>query len=169
MRVLTPKGRHYGNFLSFKFHWALLACLRWSLRTLGLPWVLFGRPLGHHLQPSGIHWGASGASLGSICRLWGSIEAPLGAFGGHWGSLVVGVTFGAFLTFLTFLSRLNCLVIFWKEKTPNTYPKCENISVFVIQIDYSQPTSFPQKRNIKFVCIFAGLKALHINSFTRFM
>jgi len=46
---------------------------------------IFGRPLGLHLSPLGLHWGASGASLGSICRLWGSIGAPLGVIGGHFG------------------------------------------------------------------------------------
>ena len=65
----------YHNFLSFRFHWALLACLRWSLGTLGLPWV----PLDCH--PSGLHRGTSGALLGSICRLRGSIETPLGVIG----------------------------------------------------------------------------------------
>ena len=61
----------YGIFLSFRFHRAVWACLRWSLGTLGLPWV----PLDGH--------------RGSICHLWGSIGAPLGrqwapfvAFGG---------------------------------------------------------------------------------------
>jgi len=29
----------YRIFLSFRFHWALFACLRWSLGTLGLPWM----------------------------------------------------------------------------------------------------------------------------------
>ena len=67
MRVLISKGRHYGNFLGFRFHWALLACLRWSLGTLGLPWV----PLDGHSA--------------SICHLWGSIGAPLGIIGGHFG------------------------------------------------------------------------------------
>jgi len=71
--------------------------------VFGDPWAAlgaFGRPLGLHLSPSGVHWHASGASLGSICRLWGSIEAPLGAFGGHWGSRVASL-FGVFLTVLT--------------------------------------------------------------------
>ena len=72
-------------FLSFKFHWALLACLRWSLGTLGLPWV-----------PLDGHWG-------SICHLWGSIGAPLErrwapfvAVGGPLGRLlgVIGFKFG---------------------------------------------------------------------------
>jgi len=53
---LHPKGRHYRIFLNFRLHWALLACLRWSLGTLGVPWV----PLD-----------------GSICHLWGSMGAPL--------------------------------------------------------------------------------------------
>ena len=75
---------YYRFFLSFRFHWALLACLRWSLGTLGLPWV-----------PLDGHWG-------SISHLWGSIGAPLerhwapfvacggslDAFRGHWGSLL---------------------------------------------------------------------------------
>jgi len=58
MRVLSSKGRHYGNFLTFRFHWALLACLRWSLGTLGLPWM-----------PLDCLWA-------SICHPRGSIGAP---------------------------------------------------------------------------------------------
>ena len=57
--------------------------------VFGDPWaalVAFGRPLGLHLSPVRIHWGASGASVGSICRLRGSIGAPLGVIGGHFGS-----------------------------------------------------------------------------------
>jgi len=71
------------------------------------PWAAlgaFGRPLGLHLSPLGFHWGASGASLGSICRLWGSIGAPLGIMGAHvgghlwdFGSLGVIGYFGFFL------------------------------------------------------------------------
>ena len=56
--------------------------------VVGDPWAAFGafgRPLGLHLSPLGFHWGASGASLGSICRLWGSIGAPLGVIGDHFG------------------------------------------------------------------------------------
>jgi len=67
MKVLTSKGRQYGNFLSFRFHWALLAGLRWSLGTLGLPCV-----------PLDGHWG-------SFCHLWGSIGAPLER---HWAPFV---------------------------------------------------------------------------------
>ena len=77
----------YRSFLSFKFHWALLACLRLSLGTLGLPWV-----------PLDGHWG-------SICHLGSSTEAPLehhwapfaafgdalDAFGGHCGSLLASL------------------------------------------------------------------------------
>jgi len=75
----------YRIFSSFRLHWVLSACLRWSLGTLGLPWV-----------PLDGHWG-------SICHLGGSISAPperhlapfaafggpLDAFGGHCGSPVV--------------------------------------------------------------------------------
>jgi len=63
----------YRIFLSFRFHWALLACLWWSLGTPGLPWVPFDG-----------HWG-------SICHLWGPIGAPLGR---HWAPFVA---FGAAL------------------------------------------------------------------------
>jgi len=79
MTVLTSKGRQYGIFLSVRFHWALLACLRWPLGTFGLPWMPLDGRWGSicHLR------GSIGASLGSICRLWGSIEAPLGVLGGH--------------------------------------------------------------------------------------
>jgi len=67
--------------------------------VFGDPWAAldaFGRPLGRHLSPSGVHWGASVASLGSICRLWGSIGSPLGVIGGHFGShsaITLGVVF----------------------------------------------------------------------------
>jgi len=57
--------------------WAAFGCLR---TAIGAPFVTFGGNLG-----------ASGVSLGSICRLWGSIWAPfgiwapLGVVGGHFG------------------------------------------------------------------------------------
>jgi len=83
----------YHHFLRFKFHRARLACRRWSLGTVGLPWV-----------PLDGHWG-------SICHLWGSIGAPLGrhwapfvAFGDppgrRWGSLVINL--GSMLRFKLF-------------------------------------------------------------------
>ena len=56
--------------------------------VFGDPWAAlgaFGRPLGLHLSSLEVHWGASEASLGSICRLWGSIGAPLGVIGDHFG------------------------------------------------------------------------------------
>ena len=59
-----------------------------SSLVFGDPWAAlgaFGRPLGLHLSPLGFHWGASGASVGSICRLRGFIGAPLGVTGGHFG------------------------------------------------------------------------------------
>jgi len=52
--------------------------------VFGDPWAAlgaFGQPLGLHLSPLGLHWGASEASLGSICRLWGSIGTPSGIIG----------------------------------------------------------------------------------------
>jgi len=84
MKVLSSKGRHYGKFLSFRFHWALSP----ASVVFGDPWAAwgaFGRPLGLHLSPMGVHWGASGASLGSICRRWGSVHWD--AFEGSWGSI----------------------------------------------------------------------------------
>ena len=61
----------YHIFLSFRFHWAVLACLRWSLGTLGLPLGAFGRPLGLHLLSLGVHWGAFGSHRGSLCDHFG--------------------------------------------------------------------------------------------------
>jgi len=106
MSVLTSKGHHDGNFLSFRFHLALLACLRWSLGTLGLPWV-----------SSDGHWGP-------ICHLWGPMGrllgvmwfhlspwgGPLDAFGGHWVSLVPSLLepFGPFENALTQVSDFLC-------------------------------------------------------------
>ena len=65
----------------------------------GDPWAAlgaFGRPLGLHLSPLGVHRGASGASLGSICRFGRSIGAPLGIIGGHFGGhfAIIVVHFG---------------------------------------------------------------------------
>jgi len=77
----------YRKFLSFRFHWAVLACLRWSLGTLGLPWV-----------PLDGHWGSICHLWGPLGRLWGVIGlhlSPLGvywgAFGGRWRSLWVSL------------------------------------------------------------------------------
>ena len=112
MRVLTCKGRHYGNFSSFKIHWALLACLRWSLGSLGLPWVPFVS-----------HWG-------SICHLRGSIGAPLGrpwapfvAFGAPlgrlWASLEVnfGLNFSSSDNLRTFRDVCSLLDYFGRINT----------------------------------------------------
>jgi len=113
---LHPKGRHYRIFLSFRFHWALLACLRWSLGTLGLPWVPL-EPLGLHSSSLGVHGGASGASWGSICRLWGSILAPSTVIGGHSGG-----------TLRSFASKNTKNA---PELTKNKSPNCELDPIFV--------------------------------------
>ena len=133
MMVLTSNGRHYGNLLGFRFHWALLACLRWSLGALGLPWV-----------PLDGHWG-------SIWHLWGSIGAPLER---HWAPFVafggpLGVTLeklcNNFHTTLTLLdSLLHSVRHFWiqidlkqkwkhKKKTKRLMkgPKCHYTCIFV--------------------------------------
>ena len=77
----------YRNFLSFRFHWALLACLRWSLGTLGLPWV----PLDGHWGSICHLWGSNGAHLGRHWAPFVALGGPLDAFGGHWGSLVASL------------------------------------------------------------------------------
>jgi len=75
----------YRIVLSFRFLWALLACLRWSLGTLGLLWV----PLDGHWGSICHLWGSIGAPLwrhwAPFFRLWESIGAPLGVIGGHFG------------------------------------------------------------------------------------
>ena len=135
----------YRNFLSFRFHWALLACLRWSLGTLGLPWV----PLDGH--------------CGSICDLWGSIGAPLGhhwapfvAFGDPlgrlWGSL--GVTLGVTLRSLWaqffilnhFEHFYNFLVFCLKKKRAMKRPKCEKTTIFVSP-NRGQKKTYPSPKN----------------------
>jgi len=125
VRVLISKGRYYSNFGGLRFHWALVACLRWSSGTLGLPWV-----------PVDSHWG-------SICYLWVSIGAPLvrhwapfvafgvhwSAFGRHWGSLWWSLCdhIRNFWLLNTFKTKL----IFEVEQRRMKRPKCENVSVYI--------------------------------------
>jgi len=74
---LHPKGRHDRIFLSFRFHWALLACLRWYLGTLGLPWVpltAIGAPFVTFGGPWGRLWRES-----PFWRLWLSLGVTLEA------------------------------------------------------------------------------------------
>jgi len=115
----------YRNFLSLKFHWALLACLRWSFGTLGLLWV-----------PLDGHWG-------SICHIWGSIGAPLGhhwgpfvAFGAPlgclWGSLGVTLrSLWAQFFILTQFEHFYSFGDFLKKKRAMKRPRCELDCIFV--------------------------------------
>jgi len=125
--ILHPKGHHYCIFLSFRFHWALLACLRWSLGTLGLPWV----PLDGHCGSICDLWGSIGAPLGRhwalFVRLWGSIGAPLGVIGDHFGGhfdiiLYPKHILSTFISFVIFVSR---------KKPAMKRPKCEKTFIFV--------------------------------------
>jgi len=159
MRVLNSKGCHYGIFLSFGFHWALLACIRWSLGTFGLPWV-----------PMDGHWA-------SICHLWGSIGAALGhhwapfvAFGVPLGFLSVSLGFNFGCHFSIFVNVRTFVVygISWRKQHNKGFQVWvePNIcgSKWRIRKKY-----FPPKRNIDVVCIFVGVNALRINSFTRLL
>jgi len=130
----------YRIFLSFRFHWALLACLRWSLGTLGLSWV-----------PVDGHWG-------SICYLWGSIGAPLGrhwapfvAFGGplgrRWGSL--GATLGVTLRslwehFFTFghFEHFYRFGDFLRKSVPWSVPSVRKAQYLYVQIEDSKRQFF---------------------------
>ena len=97
----------YRIFLSVRFPWALLACLRWSLGTLGLPWV-----------PLDGHWG-------SFCHLCRSIGVPLER---HWAPFVafrdplgrlrasLGLNFGHSLEFSAPVLSVVVFEILFKEK-----------------------------------------------------
>jgi len=102
---------NYCNFLSFRFHWALLACLRWSLGTLGLPRV-----------PLDGHWGSIRHLCGSIGGPLGCHWAPFVAFGGPLGRLWghFGGHFAIIFALIFMFAPLNVFISFqylFKEKT----------------------------------------------------
>ena len=105
----------------------------------------FGRPLGLHLSPSGLHWGASGASLASICRLRGSIWTPLG---------VIGIQFWIQLHFFENLTRLKTVVIlldyFRRKNTKASVPIVSWTHYLWVQMEDSKKTHFPPKTQHRF-------------------
>jgi len=149
------------NFLSFKVHWALLACLRWSLGTLGLPWVRLDG-----------HWV-------SICHCWGSIGAPLGRY---WAPFVAfGVPLGRLwaslgLTLRSLCDQFGLIFSFFVSVRTFVF-----VCVFLLRTTHHEAsqlwvgpnicrskwraltkTHFSPKRNIAFVCIFASLKLFFV-------
>ena len=120
--------------------------------VFGDPWAAlgaFGRPLGLHLSPSGLHWGASGASLGSICRLWGSIGAPVGRHSGpsgaHLGASGVPLVL-IFCLWGNFGQNMENHCFHIALKSAMKRPKCEKTRIFVVQIDDSKKQIFHKQK-----------------------